>query len=168
MSIHFWQCSYHRQTAVANNLVVIPLMTPSHSVLMLRGPSWCMPAHSSGAEIRSPPVSSHASRVGGKDLDAVDSQLVLNDRGTMDWIIVPVEKNPGTPSLASWSSAASWRCQELEDVDVIDGGTPGQYVSIDEALSVKQCQQHLFAMAGMDLGLYWARLSLLNSLLGLF
>ncbi len=28
-------------------------------------------------------------------------------------------------------------------------------MSIDDALAVKECQQHLFGQAGMDLGLYW-------------
>jgi hypothetical protein len=39
---------------------------------------------------------------------------------------------------------------------------------IDEALAVKEGEQHLFGSARLDLGLYWAWLSLLNPLLGLF
>jgi hypothetical protein len=38
---------------------------------------------------------------------------------------------------------------------------------IDEALAVKEGEQHLFGLARLDLSLYWARLSLLNPLLGL-
>jgi hypothetical protein len=41
-------------------------------------------------------------------------------------------------------------------------------VSIDDALAVKECQQHLFGLAGMDLGLYWAGQALLYPLLGRF
>ncbi len=39
---------------------------------------------------------------------------------------------------------------------------------IDEALAVKEGEQNLFGSARPDLGLYWAQLSLLNPLLGLF
>jgi hypothetical protein len=54
--------------------------------------------------------------------------------------------------------------RNLDDVeDGIDAGASGHDVSMDEVLAVKECQQHLFGLAGMDFGLnYCVRLALLN------
>jgi hypothetical protein len=53
--------------------------------------------------------------------------------------------------------------QELHDVRHVDSGALGDDVRVDEAL----VEQHLFGLAGLDLSLYWARLTLLYPLLEL-
>jgi hypothetical protein len=55
--------------------------------------------------------------------------------------------------------------QHLHAVCHIDGGPPGDDVLVDEAVAVKESEQHLFGLAGMDLVLYWARLPFLDPLL---
>ncbi len=47
--------------------------------------------------------------------------------------------------------------QDLHDVCHADGGVLGDDVRVDKALA----EQHLFGLAGLDLSLYWARLTLL-------
>ncbi len=58
--------------------------------------------------------------------------------------------------------------QDLNNVGCIDNGAPGNNKWVHEALIVQKGQQYWFGLANMDLGLDWARLPLLNPLLGLF
>ncbi len=58
--------------------------------------------------------------------------------------------------------------EDFHDVRGVDGGAPRDDVRIDEALAVEEGKQHLFCSARLHLGLYWARLTLLYPLLGLF
>jgi hypothetical protein len=103
------------------------------------------------------------------DLDIVGGEPILYDGGGVDRGIVPVKK----PTLLSQhrpllSKMPHEDVQDFHDVRVVDGGALGDDVRIDEALAFKKGKQHLFGSASLDLGLYWARLSLLNPLLGLF
>ncbi len=41
--------------------------------------------------------------------------------------------------------------QDLNDLGHVDNGGPGNDVGVDEALAVKEGQQHLFGLAGMAL-----------------
>ncbi len=108
-------------------------------------------------------------RAGAEELDVVGSEPILHDGGGVDRGIVPVEKpmllGQNRPLL---SEMPHEDVEDLHDVRGVDGGAPRDDMHIDEALAVEEGEQHLFGSARLDLGLYWARLSLLNPLLGLF
>ncbi len=104
-----------------------------------------------------------------EDLDIVGGEPILHDGGSVDWGVVPVEKptllGQNRPLL---SEMPHEDVEDLHDVRGVDGGAPRDDMLIDEALAVEEGEQHLFCSARLDLGLYWARLTLLNPLLGLF
>ncbi len=104
-----------------------------------------------------------------EDLDVVGGELILHDGGVVDRGVVPVEKptllGQNRPLL---SEMPHEDVEDLHNVRGVDGGAPRYDMRIDEALAVEEGEQHLFGSACLDLGLYWARLTLLNSLLGLF
>jgi hypothetical protein len=104
-----------------------------------------------------------------EDLDIVAGEPILHDGGGVDWGIVPVEK----PTLFSQngpllSEMPHEDVEDLHDVRGVDSGAPRDDMRIDEALAVEEGEQHLFCTACLDFGLHWARLTLLNPLLGLF
>ncbi len=85
----------------------------------------------------------------------------------MDRGVVPMEK----PMLLSKYRPllSEMPHEDVQDLHHgVDGGAPGDDVHIDEAFADEKGEQHLFGSASLDLGLDWARLSLLNPLLGLF
>ncbi len=104
-----------------------------------------------------------------EDLDVVGGEPILHDGGGVDWGVVPEEKptllGPNGPLL---SEMPHEDVEDLHDVRDVEGGAPRDDMRIDEALAVEEGEQHLFCSARLDLGLYWARLTLLNPLLGLF
>ncbi len=57
--------------------------------------------------------------------------------------------------------------QDHQDVVGVDGGPLRNNVGVDQALTVKEGQQHLLCLAGMDFGLDGAWLALLDPLLRL-
>ncbi len=95
-------------------------------------------------------------------------ETILDDGGGVDRSDVPMEK----PRLLSHHRPLLLEMphedvEDLHDVRAVDGGAPGDDMHIDKALAVEEGEQHLFALASLDLCLDWARQSLLDPLLGL-
>ncbi len=88
----------------------------------------------------------------GKRKDAVGSQPLLDDGGGVNRAVIPVEKSlqlhQDRPLLLQMFHKET---QDLNDLGHVDNGGPGNDVGVDEALAVKEGQQHLFGLAGMDL-----------------
>ncbi len=104
-----------------------------------------------------------------EDLDAVGGEPILDDGGGVKRGVVPLEKptllNQHRPLLPQMLHED---IQDLHNVCGIDSGAPGEDMRIDKTIAVEGSEHQLFCQACLGLGLYWARLPLLDPLLGLF
>jgi hypothetical protein len=73
-----------------------------------------------------------------------------------------------TPSTASWNSAALRRCPGPWRCRCHWWRQHWARYGYRWVLAVVECQQHSFGLAVIDIGLYWAWLSLFHAVLGLF
>ncbi len=109
-----------------------------------------------------------ANRAGSGGPGRCGSEPILDNSGSVNRDVIPMEKPPllhqDRPLLPQVLHEVA---QDLHDVRCVGGGTPGDDMQVDEALAVEEGEQHLFGPAGIDLSLYWARLTLLNPMLGL-
>ncbi len=101
--------------------------------------------------------------------DLSGSQPILDDGGGVDRSVIPMEEplllDHQGPLLPQMLHEAA---QGLDDVIRVDGFAPGYDVGVDEPLRVEEGQNHLLRAAGLNLGLYGARLAFFYPLFGLF
>jgi hypothetical protein len=96
-------------------------------------------------------------------LDVLGGEPILHDGGGVDWGVVSVEK----PTLLG-QNFLKCLMKTSRTFTMYAALTEEPLGTIDEALAVEEGEQHLFCSARLHLGLYWARLTLLYELLGLF
>jgi hypothetical protein len=87
-----------------------------------------------------------------EDLDAVGGEPILDAGSSVNRGIVLMEKPPllqqDRPLLPQMHYED---IQDLDNVGRVDSGAPGDDVRVDEALAVKEGQQHLFGPARLTL-----------------
>ena len=87
----------------------------------------------------------------GDELDGSGSEPVLDDGGSVDRSVVPVEKPLPADHLLSFFVERSHEGVEgSQDVVGVDSGAPGYDVPVDQPLAVEERQDHLLCSTGMD------------------